>query len=109
MHELAIVESLVSAGSEAADGARVRAVRLEIGALSGVVPAAVRFCFDLCARGTTLEDARLEITEIPGRARCDSCMRELPIDSLAAICACGAAGLRVIAGQELRLRHLELA
>jgi hydrogenase nickel incorporation protein HypA/HybF len=109
MHELAIMESLVSAAQEGAAGAQVRAIRLEVGVLSGVVPDALRFCFDVCTRGTCLEQARLEIAEIAGRGRCDRCGLELAIDSLAALCPCGAAGLQVLTGQELLLKHLELA
>ena len=48
-------------------------VRLEIGQLAAVMPDAMRFCFDVCARNTVLEGAALEIVEIPGRALCDDC------------------------------------
>ena len=55
--------------------APVRRVRLEIGRLSGVVPDAVRFCFDLVAAGTTLEGAVLEIDEPGGRVRAGGARR----------------------------------
>jgi len=38
-------------------------VTLEIGKLAAVLPESVRFCFDICSRGTLLEGARLEIIE----------------------------------------------
>ena len=58
MHELAITEGLVEAVTERLPGQRVTRVRLEIGALSGVVADSVRFCFDLVTEGTDLEGAR---------------------------------------------------
>ena len=66
MHELAIAESVVSKVLERAGG-RVTVVRLRVGCLSGVVPDALMFCFELAAAGTTLEGAALEIEEQAGR------------------------------------------
>ena len=61
MHELAITEGVVDAVTGRLPGTRITWVRLEIGALSGVVADSVRFCFDLVTEGTDLEGARLEI------------------------------------------------
>jgi hydrogenase nickel incorporation protein HypA/HybF len=122
VHELAIVESLLESVSEkvqevaragAGDGkadrlVRVAVVRMEVGRLSCVAPAALRFCFDVCSRGTLLEGAALEIAEIPGRARCDRCGGDFGISSYVDVCACGGMNLRVIAGEELRVKNLEL-
>ena len=66
MHELAVTESVVAAVTERLPEARITTVRLEIGALSGVVADSVRFCFDLVTEGTNLAGASLEIDESPG-------------------------------------------
>jgi hydrogenase nickel incorporation protein HypA/HybF len=66
MHELAITEGIVAAVTEKLPDRKITLVRLEIGALSGVVADSVRFCFDLVAEGTTLEGAELEIIESAG-------------------------------------------
>ena len=42
-------------------------VRLRVGRLSGVVPDAMRFCFELVTAGTPLEGAALEIEQPEGR------------------------------------------
>ena len=75
MHELAITQGVVDTITERTSGARVTLVRLDIGKLSGVVPDAVAFCFELVADGTPLHAARLEINEPPGRAHCRSARR----------------------------------
>ena len=109
MHELAIMESVIETISERAGDQPVATVRLEVGRLTGVVPNALRFCFEVCARGTTLERATLEIAEIPGRARCARCGGDRDIESFADVCPCGGVDMKVIAGQELRVKNLELA
>jgi hydrogenase nickel incorporation protein HypA/HybF len=67
MHELAITESVVEAVTERIASGRITRVVLEIGRLSGVVPDSVRFCFEVCAAGTRLEGAELDIVELGGR------------------------------------------
>ncbi len=67
MHELSITRNVVAIVSERAEGQRVTRVRLEIGRLSAVVPDSIRFCFDICAQGTPLAGAELEIIESAGQ------------------------------------------
>ena len=66
MHELAISESIVEQVRERLPDARVVRVLVEVGALTAVVPDALRFSFDVCAQGTGLEGATLEIATTPG-------------------------------------------
>jgi hydrogenase nickel incorporation protein HypA/HybF len=65
VHELAIVEGVIDTVTERLPEAKITCVRLEIGALSGVVADALRFSFGLATEGTSLQGADLEITEIP--------------------------------------------
>ena len=67
MHELSITRNVVAIVSERAEGQRVTRVRLEIGRLTAVVPDSIRFCFDICAQGTPLAGAELEIVESAGQ------------------------------------------
>ncbi|WP_203728463.1 hydrogenase maturation nickel metallochaperone HypA/HybF [Paractinoplanes durhamensis] len=66
MHELAIAESIVDAVCERAAGRTVHRVTVRIGALSAVVPDAMRFCFDLACEGTAAEGAVLDIDVTAG-------------------------------------------
>ena len=72
MHELSITQSVVTTITGRLGERTVRRVRLEVGRLSGIVPDAMRFCFDMVTAGTTCEGAVLEIDEPPGRARSDA-------------------------------------
>jgi hydrogenase nickel incorporation protein HypA/HybF len=109
VHELSITQSVVDQISERLGDARVTRVALEIGRLSGVVCDSVRFCFDVCAQGTSLEGAQLEIIETGGRARCRACSAVFAVDDLLALCRCGSADLELLAGQELKIREVEIA
>lgn len=109
MHELGITRNVVAICSERAAGNRVLRVTLEIGTLSAVMPDALRFCFDVCAKGTPLEGALLDVVEIPGRARCEDCGGEVAMASLSGQCACGSRRLRLFAGEELKIREMEVA
>lgn len=66
MHELGITRNIVAIVGEAARGRRVVRVTLEVGALAGVEPRAIAFCFDVVARGTPVEGAVLDIIPLPG-------------------------------------------
>jgi hydrogenase nickel incorporation protein HypA/HybF len=108
VHELALMESIVAAVEAEVGPARVECVRLQVGQLAGVMPSALRFCFDVCARQTILEGATLEIQEIEGRARCRTCGRDVVMGSFLDLCGCGSADLDVVAGQELRIKNVEV-
>ena len=71
-------------------------VRLRVGRLSGVVPDAVRFCFDLVTEGTLAEGAALEIEEPAGRGACRTCGRPTSTCATGApLCECGSADVEV--------------
>jgi hydrogenase nickel incorporation protein HypA/HybF len=108
VHELSITESVIAAVSEHVGDTPVQSLTLEIGSLSGVVPDAVRFCFELCAQGTPCEGARLEIVGTPGRARCRDCTDEFELPDQIALCHCGSANLEITDGQQLKIRQLEI-
>lgn len=112
MHEMALAESvvqIVETQARAAGAEKVVVVRLEIGALSHVEPAAIEFCFGAVAAGGIAAGARLEIARSPGRGWCYDCSAEVAVDAFAAPCpACGGYRLQVTGGQEMRVRDMEV-
>ena len=108
MHELAITQSVVEAVAERVGRARVTAVHLTIGRVSGVDVDAIRFCFDLVAEGTVVEGARLEISEPAGRARCRQCGADFDVDDLVLLCRCGSVDVELSQGGELLVRAVEV-
>jgi hydrogenase nickel incorporation protein HypA/HybF len=108
MHELGITQEILAVVTEKSRGAKVTRVVLEIGKLTAVLPDAVRFCFEMCSEGTAAEGARLEIIETPGRARCRACAAELTLDQPYGACACGSGDLEWLAGDELKIKEMEV-
>lgn len=108
MHELAVMESVVDAIAEQLGDIKVAIVRLEIGELAGVDLDSLHFCFEVCSRGTELDGAELAIARVRGRARCRTCGVEGPMPHLGAPCACGSFDRELTAGDELRLKNVEV-
>ncbi len=108
MHELGITQNIVAIVAEHVQGSKVKRVLLEIGKLSAIMPDAISFCFDVVSQGTVLEGAKLEIKEIPGLARCRECGEEFPLDVPFGKCKCGSVQLDLIAGEELKIKEIEI-
>lgn len=112
MHELSLCRSLVRMLEEEAERqgfARVRAVHLDLGALSCVERSALSFAFDSCARGTCADGAQLVIAVRPARAWCWDCAGEVQVEAYGSGCpACGGAKVQVLDGREMTLRELEV-
>ena len=109
MHELSITRSVVDICEQNAGGRRVLAVTLELGELSGIVPDAVEFCFEACTRGTLLEGARLIIDVIPPEGHCRECGSDFPVSAYYDSCpSCGGYSVELLAGEEMRVKELEV-
>lgn len=108
MHELAVTQGVVDTILERIDR-KVTGVRLDIGRVSGILPDAVRFCFELACAGTRLEGAWLEIREPEARARCRDCADEFSPAWPVSSCACGSVDVELLSGRELRITAVEVA
>jgi hydrogenase nickel incorporation protein HypA/HybF len=107
MHELGITQNIVAIAAEYAKGMPVKRVTLEVGKLTAILPDAIHFCFDVCCQGTLLEDARLDIIEKPGLARCKQCGNQVALEFPFGVCACGCQDLEILQGEELMIKELE--
>lgn len=113
MHELSIAYSLVESVAESAaahGGGRVLLVRIQVGALSGVVSEALRFSYDIATEGTVLAGSTLEIESIPISIWCEPCAGERQLaNSFRFACPdCGAPSADIRRGRELDIVHFEL-
>jgi hydrogenase nickel incorporation protein HypA/HybF len=112
MHEMALTENIVEILAEEARKqgfARVRVVRLEIGAMAHVEPEALRFCFDAVSRGTVAEGATLDIIRPKGEGWCLDCGKTVALDERFGPCPdCGGRHVQMTSGDELRIQELEV-
>jgi hydrogenase nickel incorporation protein HypA/HybF len=112
MHELSLTQNLVEIAEEHARRAgatTIRGITLEVGALSGAIPEALEFAFDVCSKGTMAEGAVLTIRRVAGHGSCAVCGVEADCFEPTAVCpACGALTFELDAGRELRVLELEI-
>ena len=112
MHELSLTRHLVEiseAHARRENSCEITSITVEIGALSGVIPEAMEFAFDVCTQGTLAQGAKLIIRRIPGRVRCLECGVESNLETLTLTCSsCGSFALETIQGKEMRLVELEV-
>lgn len=109
MHEMSLTQGVIEICQHYSEGRRVKSVVIEIGSLSGVVPEAVEFCFEACARETEVEGARLEIRHLTAQGQCLECKTMQQIEQLYDPCSnCGSYMLEVISGKEMRVLEIEV-
>jgi len=109
LHELSIAEAIVEVAGRNAGGSRVTCVSVRVGHLRQVVPSALEFSFELCAHGTAVEGATLQIEEVPIRVRCRACGADSEPAGFPLACgACGGLSVDVVQGEELQVEELEL-
>ena len=113
MHEMSLAEGVLQLIEDAAhqqEFARVTAVWLEIGQLSGVEVEAMEFCFEAVMRDSIADGARLEIIALPGSGWCMQCAMTVPMTEVFGECPqCGSHQMQVTGGTEMRVKELEVA
>jgi hydrogenase nickel incorporation protein HypA/HybF len=113
MHELSLMESTLEIALECAQkqGARkIHQVSLRVGAISGVVPEALEFAFDVCTQNSIAADAKLQIELVPALCYCQDCDREFsPPDFIYTCPQCGKISSKLLQGRELQLISLEVS
>ena len=113
MHELSIAEELLRIIVENARQAgigTVREVNLKVGELSGIVPEALEFAFEVLSKGGVTEGAKLTIERVRPIFICRRCRREVPESRTGNGSACewcGEAEVQVRGGSELQLFSIE--
>jgi hydrogenase nickel incorporation protein HypA/HybF len=112
MHEISLCEGVLQILEDHAQRQgfhQVKRVWLEIGALSGVDPGAMRFGFDAVMKGSLAEGAVLEIIELSGQAWCMPCGKSVPVQARFEPCPeCGSHQLQITGGDEMRIKELEV-
>lgn len=112
MHELSIAQSIVDtvvSQAEEHQAARVLCVRLRIGELSAIVEDSLAFSFEMVARDTRAEGARLEIETVPWQVRCTECRIIYRVSDAIPNCpACKHVGGETVSGRELQIVEMDV-
>ena len=110
MHELSIATSILETALAIADehGARrVDEIEVELGAMRLVVPESLRMAFTVLAEGTAAAAAKMNITEVPIRAKCLGCDADFSPDLDNFACpGCGKADVDIVGGNDIILKSM---
>ena len=110
MHELGICDALLKmvrniAAEESLE--EITRITVEVGSLSGVVPAYMSDCWEAVTDGTELADVEFVVEELEGTARCLDCGEEFPADCNRLRCpSCGGEKLTPLTGRDLTLKEI---
>jgi hydrogenase nickel incorporation protein HypA/HybF len=113
MHELSIAMSLLDVAAEEAErlgAAKVTAIRLQLGPLSGVVKEALLSAFEEARKDSEFGDCTLMIEDMPIVAHCVTCNAACPVVSIQEMrCSvCRTPVDELIGGRELEVVGLEI-
>jgi hydrogenase nickel incorporation protein HypA/HybF len=112
MHELSICQALltqVAAIAATRAGAVVARIVIEVGPLAGIEPAQLSSAFLILRLGGCAAQAELSIEATKVIIHCTSCGAQSQTYPNRLVCgACGEFRIRIVGGEELRLRRVEL-
>ena len=109
MHELSVASAVLNTAVKHAGDRPVSVVGLRVGGLRQVVPESLRFYFEIVARDTVCECARLQLVEIVPRLHCAACgARWEPLLPVFHCPECRSAPVTVLAGEELEVEYIEV-
>lgn len=110
MHELSIAQSIIELAEEVAlkeQADSITSIDIEIGTLSGVVLEALDFALETTVTNTKLENAKINLLKIPGKAKCKNCSFTFETNDLLSLCPnCKQANLEIVEGKQLRIKSL---
>ena len=113
MHEVSLMEQAIELAVEQArlqHSERIHVLQLRVGAMSGVVPEALRFAFDAVTRGTIAQDARLDIIHQPSACYCSTCRDEFEPEDIFFKCPrCHRMSTEILRGRDLEIVSLEVS
>lgn len=87
----------------------VKKVKLVIGHLTTVVPAALDLAVEIVSKGTVFENADIEVEYVPLKVKCRKCGAESILDEPFMFCrSCEGIDLEILSGRELYVDSFEI-
>ena len=112
MHELYATQAILEKALEKAAEAKARRItglHIVTGEISTYVDDSVQFYWDIVAKDTLAEGAKLNFKRLPARLRCTICSTEFPMDHRDFACPnCGSSSVSVTGGEEFYLESIDV-
>ncbi len=113
MHEMGIAMEIMNIAYDSIpkdiENPRIQIINLKIGKLAAVVPESLSFCFNIITKDSPFAEAKLNIEEIPVKARCKDCNVEWIIEGPVFVCEkCNSGSIEILSGRELDIESIEI-
>ncbi len=112
MHEMSIALNIIDIVLEAAKqehAERINSIEMEIGALAGVIPEALSFCFTEAQKNTPAAQAQINFKFTPAEAFCPACEHRFPAYERAVLCPkCGDMVVQLSGGTALKVKKINI-
>lgn len=112
MHELAVTENLLEIALQhgrKAGAKKITNLHLVIGPLSSIVDESVQFYWDIIAKDTIAEGAKLHFNRTQCQLICLDCKREFSSNGENFSCpVCGKMNVKIISGDEFYLESIDI-
>jgi len=112
MHEFHATEAILKhALAQAAqrNASRIVAVQFVVGEISTYTADAITGAWEVLARGTAAEGARLGFRSVPAEAQCMVCFKEYHPEGGSIVCPhCGSVGAKILAGEEFYMESADV-
>jgi hydrogenase nickel incorporation protein HypA/HybF len=112
MHELPVTQSLLKIAldhAEKANAKRITELHIVMGELSSMVDDSIQFYWEIIAKDTIAEQAKLHFRRVPAELQCMTCFTKYSPKSGELICPqCGGVGAKIIAGEEFSLEAIDV-
>jgi hydrogenase nickel incorporation protein HypA/HybF len=113
VHEVGIIQSALASAVQQAQSAganRIHQLSMRVGAMTGVVPDALAFAFEVVRQGTLAAEAQLKIETVAATCWCAACEKEFASEDFLFQCPqCGLMSAELRHGRELELVSVEIS
>jgi len=112
MHELPVTKSILNICEEEVKKhgmEKVLAVNIRVGELTGLVPSGIEYYFDIIAKGTVAQGAKINIKKIPINIECKDCGESFECKKGIYNCInCSSHNIKITGGREFLIDTLEM-
>ncbi|RPI19144.1 MAG: hydrogenase maturation nickel metallochaperone HypA [Ignavibacteriae bacterium] len=112
MHELSIAQNILEIVHQyvpAEELENVEFVKVKVGEVAGVVTDSLTFGFEAITAGTSLNNAKLAVENIPFKVQCNLCSKIFSNEFGITICPlCNSSNTKILSGMELQVTEVLL-
>ena len=112
MHEMSIVQSMISIVEEEMNknnATILKSVRINVGEMSGIVPEALKTCFEIITAKSNMKGALLKMDITPLIGYCRKCKEEFKIIEYNFLCPeCDSTDIDIVSGRKMNIVEIEV-